>query len=321
MQTTDIDARLRSGQILILGGSGFLGARIVRRLVAAGIRPHLMLRPESRTWRLRDLLPRCRVHIGDLTDLASLRRVFDAVRPGVVIHTAGHGSHAGENVREALFAGNLLATHNLLLTLEAHPLCRLIYSSTSLSQGKREEPLTESIPPDPITYYAAVKTAATILVQQAARHEGRPIVILRPFAIYGPGEPGGRLIPTAIRAALQGRELAMTPPGYVRDPVFVDDVADAYLRAAAAERLPDQTINIAGGRQVSNEAIVAQIEKASGRTITKRVGAYPPRATDTSHWCADIGPARTWLHWSPSHTLEQGIAQTLIWFETYGFNA
>jgi nucleoside-diphosphate-sugar epimerase len=139
------------------------------------------------------------------------------------------------------------------------------------------------------------------------------VVILRPFSIYGPHEPPHRLIPAAIRAGRDGTVLPLTPPGCVRDFVFVEDVVEACLQAAVAEEVVGETINIGTGVQTSNEEVVRCIEQSLGRTLRIDQGAYAPHPTDTSCWRADITRARELLKWRPQHTLRAGIDRTVAW--------
>ena len=311
--------KLQDARVLVLGGAGFLGAMIVRKLCLAGISPHVLLRSTSRMGRIEDLTQSCQIHIGDLADLNSLQGIIREVQPDIIFHAVGHGSHKGENRREGLFASNVLATHHLLMATEQLPDCRIIYSGTSLEQGMQNEPINEVGISDPVSLYGASKTAALVLMRQAAAYEKRPIVILNPFAIYGPGEPSARLIPTVIRTAMEGKVLSLTEPGYVRDYVFVDDVADAYLMAATNDDVIGESINIAGGKSVTNEAVVELIEALLATTIDKKIGAYSPRKTDTGFWCADINKAKEILGWQPEHTLKNGIEETVDWFKCNAF--
>ncbi len=314
-----LDKNLLDSRILVIGGSGFLGARIVRQLCNAGITPHLLLRPNSSLTRVADLIQCCQIHRGDLTDLYSTRQIIGRVRPDILFYTAGSGAYKGQSDAETMFDNNLVASHHLLIASDLVPNCHIIYSGTSLAQGSQNKPLTEIGTADPVSYYGATKTAAVILMRQAAVHQKRPITILIPFAIYGPGEPIIRLIPSAIRAAMEGTSLALTQAGIVRDYVFVDDVADAYLTAAANAQLFGKTINIAGGTAVSNERIVHLIETQLGVAIDKRIGDYAQRSTDSKFWCADISKARTLMNWAPRYSLTQGLKLTINWYRENGF--
>lgn len=312
--------KLQDVRLLVLGGAGFLGARIVRKLCDAGVTPHLLLRSTTSLDRIGDVIQACQIHISDLTDLNSLQGIVDEVQPDVIFHAAGYGTHKGQNNRDDIFNNNLLAAHNLLIATEQVPDCRIIFSGTSLEQGMQNKPMQEDGVPDPVSFCGATKTAALVLMRQAARYDKRPITILKPFAIYGPGEPSSRLIATAIRAGIEGKTLSLTQPGFVRDYVFVDDVADAYLMAATNDSVIGESIHIAGGKAISNEEVVALIEAELGHSIDKQIGAYPPRVTDTNFWCADITRAKSWLGWEPRHSLEQGVKETVDWFKRNGFH-
>ncbi len=143
------------------------------------------------------------------------------------------------------------------------------------------------------------------------------IVILRIFSAYGYWESPTRLIPTAIMTAFENGKMDLTAPGYRRDFVFIEDVVDACLLAINAEDPRGEIINIGSGQQATNEEAVEAIQEITGRTIRVRAGSYPARASDTSHWVADIQRARLLLGWEPRHTLHQGLAKTVAWLHLH----
>jgi nucleoside-diphosphate-sugar epimerase len=297
--------------IVVTGGGGFVGARLVRRLAGEGRSPHVLLRSTTDPWRLAGLEGRIRTHVCDLGDAKAVAAAIHAIRPRTVFHVAATGAyHAGDPGE--LFADNVLATFHLLEATAGVPDCRVVYTCSSLEPGPRPVPIRESDPFRPHTPYGVVKAASTLLARQAAG-QGRPIVMLRPFAVYGPGEPAKRLIPTAIRAALDGTPLRLTAPGFTRDFVFVEDVVDAYVAAAHAPGIDGELVNIGTGRATPNEEVVRLVASVVGRPIALHPEPFPARATDTAVWCADITKARDLLGWSPAHTLEQGLVRAVAW--------
>lgn len=298
--------------IVVTGGAGFLGARLVRRLAVEGRAPHVLLRRTTDPWRLTGLEGRCTVHACDLSDPEAVAAAMRAVRPRTVFHVAATGSY-GNDDWSRLFADNPLASFHVLDACAGLPECRVVHSCSSLEPGPRPAPIRESDPFRPRTPYGVAKAAATLLARLAAGL-GCDVVMLRPFAIYGPGEPARRLIPTAIRAALDGTPFRLTAPGFTRDLVFVEDVVDAYLAAAHAPGVAGQLINIGTGRATPNEEVVRLVASVVGRPITLHPEPFPARDTDTAVWCADVTKARDLLGWSPAHSLEQGLARTVAAF-------
>jgi nucleoside-diphosphate-sugar epimerase len=120
-------------------------------------------------------------------------------------------------------------------------------------------------------------------------------------------------VPRAIRAALSGDELPLTAPGLRRDFVFVADVAEACLEAAVRPAIEGEVINVGSGRQVANEELVAEVERAVGRPLRIAPGTYPAHAADRGCWVADIAKARRLLGWTPRHDLAAGLAETVPW--------
>ena len=188
----------------------------------------------------------------------------------------------------------------------------MVHTCSSLEPGPRLEPIRVR-PFRPRTPYGTAKSAATLLARLAAGL-GCDVVMLRPFSIYGLGEPARRLIPTAIRAALDGTPFRLTAPGFTRDLVFVEDVVDAYLAAASRPGLGGHLINIGTGRATTNEDAVRLVASVVGRPIAIDPEPFPASPTDTTVWCADVTKARALLGWSPAHSLEQGLARAVASF-------
>jgi nucleoside-diphosphate-sugar epimerase len=300
---------MTSRRVLVTGGSGFLGAALARRLVAERHDVHVIVRPSTGLTRLADLVDKLTLHRADLGDAAGLAAIVGRVEPATVFHTAATGAY-GRVGDAGLFRDNVLSIFNVLQATAPLADCRVIHTASSLEPGSRTVAIRESDAFAPETPYAASKAAGTLVALQAAAC-GRRVVVLRPFAIYGPGEPEQRLIPTAIRAAIAGTPLRLTEAGFTRDLVFVDDVVEAYLGASRVDGIEGELINIATGRPTANEQTVRLIEQLTGRAVAIADDTYPARPTDRPFWCADVSKAERLLGWRAAHTVEQGLARTI----------
>jgi nucleoside-diphosphate-sugar epimerase len=202
---------------------------------------------------------------------------------------------------------------NLLRAAEPFAEARIVHVGSSLELGPREHPLRESDPLLPTTLRGVAKAAAALLCLEAAR-AGRPVVVVRPFSVYGPWEAPSRFVACAIRAALRGEELPLTGPGHRRDYVHVDDVVDGILAAARAPGVAGEVFHLGTGVQWTNEELVEQVAKAVGRPLRVRAGAWPSSPSDVAHWVADPAKSRARLGWAPRHDLASGLAHTVAWF-------
>jgi nucleoside-diphosphate-sugar epimerase len=308
---------LAGTRVLVTGAAGFLGANLTRELLRQGADVHALVRPSTSFWRIAEVVDELTLHRADLEDERLLARVVEAVRPGVIVHLAVRREDGNAQDRNATLRTNVLGTADLLEATASLDYRRFIHLGSSLEYRPMDAPHREDANPAPMTYYGASKAAATTLCQQAARAKGLPIVILRPFQIYGFWENTNRLIPTAIMAAERCQEMGLTAPGYRRDWLFVEDAVDAILRCIVADDVTGEVINIGSGEDWSNEEVVAVVGAVMGKEIAVRVGEHPVRPWDTERWVADITKARRLLGWAPRHSLREGVARSAAWMRDH----
>lgn len=305
-------------RFLVTGAGGFLGANLVRRLLAQGAAVHAVVRPGAPAARLSGLAEGLTLHAVDVRDGAALAVAVAAARPTALVHLAAAAGHARDAAARAeALSVSVEGTANLLRASEPFADARLVHVGSSLELGPRERPLRESDPLLPATPRGVAKAAAALLCLEAAR-AGRAVVVVRPFSVYGPWESPKRFVASAIRAALRGAELPLTGPGHRRDYVYVDDVVDGILAALRAPGVEGEAFHLGTGVQWANEELVEQVAKAVGRPLRVRVGAWPSSPSDVGHWVADPAKSRARLGWSPRHDLASGLARTVAWFRERG---
>jgi nucleoside-diphosphate-sugar epimerase len=309
-QPAVVAARNLSGKrAFVTGATGMVGATLARTLLAAGAEIHALVRPNSSRWRIADIERSIQTHVGDLTDRQSLDRTVAASNPHVIFHLATVRTDPG-----AAHRVNVDGLGNLLEATKRTDYERLVVASSSLVCGKHHNPLDEDCEVNPTEFFGKSKAAAEALAREFSRTTEKPVVIVRPFSVYGDWEAPHRLIPTAILAALTGRPISLTAPGFRRDLVFVHDVVEALCIAAGPVAIaPGEIINAGTGVQTANEDTVRLIEDACGRIIEITDSEYPPRTTDTVHWVADTRKAKRVLGWEARTPVDRGIRKTVDW--------
>ncbi|HTY76593.1 MAG TPA: NAD(P)-dependent oxidoreductase [Candidatus Bathyarchaeia archaeon] len=299
--------------VFVTGASGFVGSHLVRRLVQEGFDVHVLCRRESTAWRIRDLLPQLRVHTASLVDAVAMRQVLRAARPDYVFHLGAATMVAGAvGSADDLVEVNLLGTMNLIEACEVTDYRGLVITGDSFEYSPSDQPLRERSACQPSSPHGASKLAATLFAEKMARDRHHPIVTLRLFSTYGPGDDPRRFVPQTIAGALTGMPIALSRPDIVRDWVYVEDLPALYLEAAArAATLSGSVFNAGSGRGASLGEMVDRILGLTGSRAPARWGTFAAPEHDRYPWVADMTRTHRIFAWRPRTSLEKGLAATI----------
>lgn len=312
---------LEGKKVLVTGATGFIGSHLVRAALEAGAETAALARPGSSLSRLSGVLDRVELVRADLLDRRTLTETVRSLRPQVIFHLA-----AVTDVSRGLASldrslADLRAAMNVVCAVEAAGTERLVHTGTCEEYGDNEAPFTEDQPPNPVSPYSASKAAATLYLRMFHKTTGLPVVILRPFLTYGPGQSPRRLLSQAMLSALTGRALDMTAGEQTREFNYVSDVVDGIMRAAAAEGVEGEIINIGCGEERRVRDVVEEVYRAAGAPLNVRFGALPYREGEAMRFYCDNSKARRLLGWRPGVGLAEGIRLTLRWLEEEGLEA
>ena len=305
---------------LVTGATGFIGSNLARRLLYDGYETHILSRDIDRAWRVRDILSDLHAHEIDLRDMDGLKKVVVEVKPDYIFHLAIGGVYSGPDLSvRALFETNLIGTIYLLEASDKIDYKAFVNTGSSGEYGKKDTVMKETDMCVPANSYGVTKYAATLYASLIAKTKNKPIVTLRPFSPFGPYEDPNRLIGYAVRTALKGEELLIASPNSVRDFIYVEDIADAYMKClAVAIKHQGEIFNIGSGREVAIKTVIDKIMELSGSKSLVRWNIKPPSLGESPHWQADISKAKSCLDWEPRHSLAEGLQKTIAWFNKNG---
>ncbi len=299
---------------LVTGAGGFLGANLVRRLLAEGHEPFALARPGGSSWRLKDIATDVRIAELDLRDHAAVERTVGESRPEWIFHLAAHGAYSWQKDIEAMIAVNVSATAALLEAARAADAQAFVNAGSSSEYGLKDHPPREEEWLQPNSHYAVTKAAGTHLTALAAT-QGLPAVTLRLYSIYGPWEDPDRLMPALVCEAMRGRLPPLVGPQTARDFVYVDDCCEALLRAAerGAPAGPGATLNIGSGAQTRLDELVEIARTSLDVKALPEWGTMEQRGWDTNVWVSDPGAASEHLGWRARTGLDEGLMRTAAW--------
>jgi len=301
-------------QVVVTGGTGFVGANLARRLIQDGHEPVLFVRPGFASWRIESIRRQITVREVDLVDAAALASAVDAARPKWVFHLAAHGAYSWETDDEQMYGTNVVGTANLLDATSRVGVEAFVNTGSSSEYGRLDHAPSEDESGSPDTAYGITKAAATALCAAAASTHTARIRTLRLYSAYGPFEDPRRLLPALIVHGLRGTFPPLVGQQTARDFVYVDDVVDALMLAAedtAGE--PGAVYNIGTGVQTTVGEAVETARRVMGIAGEPAWGTMPARVWDTDTWVADVRKSREVLGWSARHSFEDGLRQMIAW--------
>jgi nucleoside-diphosphate-sugar epimerase len=252
---------------------------------------------------------------GDVRNYGQVRRLVGAAAPEIVFHLAAVGVNDPFIAEETALRVNLHGTLNLLRAVRRHgssQIQRLVVAGTSYEYGENNQL-------DPGNVYAASKVAAWAFCRMYYRAHGTPVVVARPFNVYGPGQNERALIPSAIEAALRGQDFPMTPGEQRRDFVYVGDVVEGFLVVATAGGIEGESLDLGSGQATPVREVVERIfaltsSHSAGLTTGRgrpQVGALPYRPGIVWELVADANRTARLTGWRAKTGLEQGLEITI----------
>ena len=314
-------------KILITGIAGFIGSTLAHKLRAEGhdvcgldsFNDYYDVKLKCDRAKLLDTVsePRVPVHNCNLLDIRRLDRLFDLVKPEVVIHLAAYAGvrHSFDN-QQLYIDNNITGTQNLIEVCERYGVENVIYASTSCTMAgcplpwKEDQPLHMQLNP-----YGYTKRTNEC---QFNMSKIRNTIGLRFFTVYGPwGRPDMALF-TFTKKILAGKPIGVFNNGnMIRDFTYVDDIVNGlnimvnHINSVDNAR---EVYNIGNGRQVNLMDFIAEIEKNLG---IKAIKDYLPKhPADTVETWSDTTKIQA-LGYTANTPIEQGVAEFIKWYRSY----
>ena len=309
-------------RVLVTGGSGFIGAWVLRELIARGCQPVVFDTGENRIrWRrvvgvAADHIP---VFVGNLAQPADLERAFDAAPISHVIHLAAWLTPDCQRDPLRGCEVNVLGTTALFEAARRHHVQGLAWASSMAVFGPEpgEQSATGTKAPpavnQPPSFYGAFKKACELIAQQYWLHHQLPSVGLRPHVVYGPErELGISAGPSlATRAAARGGEYTIGFRGELGYD-YVTDVARAFVRSAL-EAPSGAWVADLPSEPASVERVVELLEQLVPGSAS-RISVDGP-VLPSNHSPQTEPLQRLFPDWRPT-SLREGLRQTIEFYRT-----
>jgi nucleoside-diphosphate-sugar epimerase len=306
------------GKCLVTGCAGFIGSHVVERLLSLdyeviGIDSFTNYYP-PRLKRLAIntvLRNECFKLIEDDLTAMDISPILSEV--DYVIHEAaqpGVRTSWGSNF-ELYIRNNILATQRLLEACRASKVKKVIFASSSSVYGNMQSvPFKEDMRCIPFSPYGITKLACENLCFAYRENFGIPVIILRYFTVYGPGQRPDMAFYKFLLSALKGGKIIIFGGDQSRDFTYIDDIVDATV-ASMNLNVEGDILNIGSGRSIPLLDALKIIEDVTGRKL--EMIFEPNQKGDVNQIYADITKARRLLGYSPKMDLHEGLEKEYEW--------
>lgn len=297
-----------AAKVLVTGGTGFIGSRLVATLLSLGAKV------DSLGVTDKPVVEGATKVICDLADRVSVQRKLKQRNYDYVFNLGGYIGHAAmaEGGRD-IFQVHMGGLLNLVEAVSGPSLKGFVQVGSSDEYGDSPSPQVETLREAPISPYSLAKTAATHFIQMQAKTQDFPGVATRLFLTYGPGQDMQRFFPQIITGCLQAKEFPTSEGRQLRDFCFVDDTVEGLLLAATTEKAHGEVINIASGKPIQIRDAIMMIRDLVGAG-TPKFGEVAYRPGESMSLYADVSKAQQLLGWQAQSSMEEGLKQTISFF-------
>ncbi len=318
----------RGRRVMVTGGLGFIGSNLARRLVALGadilLVDSLIDDYGGHLFNIDGIESKVRVNIADIRQATTMNYLVRDRE--VIFNLAGQVSHI-DSMRDP-YTDLEINCRSQLTLLEAcrnhNPAAKVVFAGTRQVYGKPDRlPVDETHLVRPTDINGINKVAGEYYHLVYNNVFGVRACSLRLTNIYGPRQLVRHnrqgFIAWFVRLVVEDKEIQIFGDGLqLRDFVFVDDAADAFLRAGATDAVNGQVFNVGGAQPISHLELVTLLIETAG-TGSYRLVEWPPdkKVIDIGSFYADSTRFQTTTGWAPSMTLRDGLAQTIAYYREH----
>ncbi len=302
-------------RVLVTGGAGFIASNIVDAYIELG---HEVTVLDNLSTGLKEQVnPKAKFVLGDICDRELVARLFSENQFEVIDHHAAHISIPDSQKRPTLSAEvNVVGIVNLLEQARNLKLVNFIFPSTAAIYGDTEAiPTSEDHPLNPVSPYGLTKWVGEQYLKLFHQNWGVPYTIFRYASVYGPRQrPEGE---AGVVAIFSGKMVKGETPEIfndgtsTRDFVYVKDLVRANVMVLTKPL--NDVVNLSTAKETTVNELFASTKEILGAKIEP---VYGRKTIEQKRSCLDFSKAKKLLGWSPKYSLEQGLKETLAWYQS-----
>ena len=297
---------MAKGNLLIVGGGGFIGSNLALNAYKSNYTVFIISLNVPKV-KIKSI-----TYIqADITNFKQLKDRLSDYSFDYVVNLSGYIDHSGflEGGNEMIDV-HFEGVRNIIKLIDWSRIKRFVQIGSSDEYGNLPAPQNEEMREEPISSYSLGKVASTKMLQMLSRTENFPAVILRLFLVFGPGQSDNRFLPQIIQGCLTGDNFPTSKGEQLRDFCYVDDVSNGILKTLTNDSVNGEVINLASGRPLAIREVIEMVQKDINLGIPN-FGEIPYRKGENMFLYADVSKSRKLLNWLPKVSIEDGILRTI----------
>ena len=298
-------------KILILGGNGFIGIHLIRKLSNIGYECFSLSLNKVDEKKREDNI---NYFNADVSDFLELKKEIGHIKYDYIVNLSGYVDHrslknGGLNVLNTHFGGLL----NLLRIIDLDYVKKIVQIGSSDEYGNINSPQNEAMREEPISPYSLGKLSCTKLLRMLYLTEKLPVVIVRLFLVYGEGQSFNRFLPQIIKGCIKNKAFPTSEGNQIRDFCYVSDIVDGIIATIKSEQVNGHILNLASGKPIKIKNVISKVVDIVG-SGTPIFGEIKYRSKENLSLYADISKAQKLISWNPKIDFDLGLKRTIDYY-------
>jgi nucleoside-diphosphate-sugar epimerase len=297
-------------KLLVIGGTGFLGSHVCREAIKKNYRVISVSTKKTKF----NLIKKVKYIKCDISKSTTIKRKLN-FEVDYIINFGGYVDHSDKN---KTYQSHFKGCKNLIDFYQKKKIKKFIQIGSSLEYGKTKSPHKEKTMTKKVillkSIYAKSKLLSTNYCMNAFKKNFFPVIVLRPYLVYGPGQKIDRLIPFIISKSLTNKTFPCSSGVQLRNFLFVEDFVKAIFKTLTKKNVNGEIINIGSNNNLKVKKVILMIKNYlnSGKPM---FGKIKLRKDESIKYYPSIKKAKNLINWKPLIQFEKGLIQTIKYYK------
>ena len=289
--------------LLVVGGTGFIGYHLISTAKKKGWKVSSVSLNKPKKYRYIDGVRYLTI---DITNFNQLKKKLNGPFT-YIVNLGGYVDHSfSKDRRKKIINTHFFGLVNLVKVLSKKKIKNFIQIGSSAEYGNIKAPQNEEQNCRPNSPYAIAKLISTEFLVNLFNLQKFPVIILRPFQLYGPKQDQNRIIPQVIKACLGNKKFPSSKGEQIREFCYIDDFVNAVFISLKSKKNQGEIFNIGSGKPIKIKQVINQIKKKIGKG-RPQFGKIKYKAGENMKVFADINKAKVKLNWKPKVKFSDGL--------------